>query len=102
MATPTTTWTPDGPRLRTDTTPWHRQFWPWFLIAIPAVSVVASFATLAIAIRNADTVVSEPGYALSRFAVEYPADEGHAGNAPAASPHAAPEAGGEDPVRTVP
>lgn len=93
MATPATTWTPDGPRLRTDTKPWHRQFWPWFLIAIPALSVVASFATLAIAIRNADDVVSEPGYELSRFAVEHPA---------AGTPVAPAKVAGETPDRTRP
>lgn len=92
MATPATTWTPDGPRLRTDTKPWHRQFWPWFLIAIPAISVAASFATLAIAIRNADDVVSEPGYELSRFAVEHPA-----GGVPAPA-----KVAGETPERTRP
>lgn len=62
-----------GARARTDTKPWYRQFWPWFLIALPATAVVASFATLAIAIRNADEVVSDPDYELSRFAEEIPA-----------------------------
>lgn len=75
MATPlnTSVASPEGSRLRTDTTPWYRQFWPWFLIAVPAVSVVASTAMLVIAIRNADEVVSAPGYELSRFAEERPA-----------------------------
>jgi hypothetical protein len=37
--------------------PWYRQFWPWFLIALPTVAVVASFASLAVALRNADSLV---------------------------------------------
>ena len=38
-------------------TPWYRQFWPWFIIALPASAVVASFITLWIAISNPDQVV---------------------------------------------
>jgi len=41
--------------------PWYKQFWPWFLIALPATSVVASFVTLVIAVRNADSLV-RPDY----------------------------------------
>jgi hypothetical protein len=37
--------------------PWYRQFWPWFLIALPSTAVIASFASLAIALRNADSLV---------------------------------------------
>jgi len=66
---------PEGLSLRTDTRPWYRQFWPWFVIALPAISVVAGIATLVIAIRNADEVVSAPGYELSRFAEERPVRE---------------------------
>lgn len=39
--------------------PWYRQFWPWFLIALPTTAVVASIASLVIALRNADTLVRE-------------------------------------------
>jgi uncharacterized protein len=39
--------------------PWYKQFWPWFLIALPASAVVASIASLVIAVRNADTLVRE-------------------------------------------
>ena len=39
--------------------PWYTQFWPWFLIALPATAVVASIASLVIAVRNADTLVRE-------------------------------------------
>jgi len=33
------------------------QFWPWFLIALPSAAVVASIASLVIALRNADSLV---------------------------------------------
>jgi hypothetical protein len=32
--------------------PWYRQFWPWFIIALPAAAVLASFYTLWLAISN--------------------------------------------------
>jgi hypothetical protein len=37
--------------------PWYRQFWPWFIIALPASVVVASFITLWLAISNPDPLV---------------------------------------------
>jgi len=40
-------------------TPWYRQFWPWFIIALPASVVVASFVTLWLAISNPDHLVIE-------------------------------------------
>ena len=39
--------------------PWYTQFWPWFLIALPTTAVIASLASLVIALRNADTLVRE-------------------------------------------
>ena len=41
---------------------WYRQFWPWFLIALPASVVVASFFMLYLAIKHADTLVSDNYY----------------------------------------
>ena len=38
-------------------TPWYRQFWPWFIIALPASVVIASFFTLWLAISNPDHLV---------------------------------------------
>lgn len=37
--------------------PWYKQFWPWFIIALPASVVVASFYTLWLAISNPDPLV---------------------------------------------
>lgn len=39
------------------TLPWYRQFWPWFLIALPAATVVAGIATLVIAATGSDDLV---------------------------------------------
>ena len=33
-----------------DTEPWYRQFWPWFLIAVPALTVLACMVTIYIAL----------------------------------------------------
>jgi hypothetical protein len=43
-------------------TPWYRQFWPWFVIMLPASAVVAGIATLIIAIDHPDTVVVDDYY----------------------------------------
>ncbi len=43
-------------------TPWYRQFWPWFIIALPASAVLAGLATLAIAIRYPDAMVVDDYY----------------------------------------
>ena len=48
---------PDG-----DTRPWHRQFWPWFLIMLPASVVVAGLSTLYIANRHSDDLVVDEYY----------------------------------------
>ena len=37
--------------------PWYRQFWPWALIALPATAVIASIATVIIAVKNPDGLV---------------------------------------------
>lgn len=42
--------------------PWYKQFWPWFLIILPMCAVVASFATLFIAIDNSDSLVAQEYY----------------------------------------
>lgn len=52
---------PQDPR-REDTLPWYRQFWPWFLIALPGSVVIAAFATLYIASRHSDDLVVDEYY----------------------------------------
>ena len=63
-----------------DTKPWYRQFWPWFIIALPASAVVGGRITLWIAVQTSDSLVlqSEDGVrnasdrriAAERFASE--------------------------------
>ncbi|WP_374335781.1 FixH family protein [Leeia sp.] len=43
-------------------TPWYRQFWPWLLICLPGVVVIASIATWVIASRTADDEVDKDYY----------------------------------------
>lgn len=43
--------------VREDTQPWYRQFWPWFVIAIPAASVVAGLTTVWISMQTTDSLV---------------------------------------------
>lgn len=42
--------------------PWYREPWPWFLMAGPAIVIVAAFVTLWLAIRSSDGLVSEDYY----------------------------------------
>ena len=42
---------------REDTEPWYRQFWPWFIIALPTFAVVAGFYTLWLAMQSQDSLV---------------------------------------------
>ncbi len=50
------------PLPREDSQPWYRQFWPWFLILLPASVVVAGISTLVIANRHADDLVVDEYY----------------------------------------
>jgi len=45
-----------------DSLPWYRQFWPWFLISLPATVVVAGFITLYIANKYSDDLVADEPY----------------------------------------
>ena len=45
-----------------DTQPWYRQFWPWFLISLPATVVVAGLSTVYIASKGADDLVVDNYY----------------------------------------
>lgn len=42
--------------------PWYRQAWPWFLIAVPAVAVIAGVATLWLAVSTSDGLVVDDYY----------------------------------------
>ena len=47
------------PQSRADKpTPWYRQFWPWFLIALPLTAVIGGLVTIVIAVRTSDTLVT--------------------------------------------
>lgn len=48
--------------MSTDPIPWYRQFWPWFLIALPASSVCAGIATVLIASADPDGLVTDDYY----------------------------------------
>lgn len=41
---------------------WYKQFWPWFLIALPASVVVASIVTIIIASHKPDSIVVDDYY----------------------------------------
>lgn len=42
--------------------PWYKQFWPWFIISLPASAVVGGIITLIIATENADSLVVDDYY----------------------------------------
>ncbi|NVJ49269.1 MAG: FixH family protein [Gammaproteobacteria bacterium] len=43
---------------REDTQPWYKQFWPWFIIALPGSVVIAGFVTLWISMQNSHEMVT--------------------------------------------
>lgn len=46
---------------RTDSAPWYRHGWVWFVIAIPSSAVIAGMITLMLAIGNPDHLVVDQG-----------------------------------------
>lgn len=42
--------------------PWYKQFWPWFLIALPLTSVTYSFTALGLFTKNQVSLVAEDYY----------------------------------------
>ena len=42
---------------REDTEPWYRQFWPWFIIALPASAVIAGLFTVWLSLQTSDSLV---------------------------------------------
>lgn len=49
-----------------DIKPWYRQFWPWFLITLPGIVVIAALYTVYIAFTHADAVVVDDYYTQGR------------------------------------
>lgn len=46
--------------------PWYRQFWPWFLIALPGSVVLASAVTVWIALRSPNPLVVDDYSRIAR------------------------------------
>ncbi|MDY6918801.1 MAG: FixH family protein [Pseudomonadota bacterium] len=46
----------------TDSKPWFRQFWPWFLIAIPLSSVIMGVVMINLAVGGKDSLVRKDWY----------------------------------------
>ena len=42
--------------------PWYKQFWPWFIMALPASAVIAGIITIIIAVNNPDGLVKDDYY----------------------------------------
>jgi hypothetical protein len=51
---------PADAAIEQQTRPWYREPWPWVLIAIPLLTVIASFVTLWLALSHPDYLVVEP------------------------------------------
>jgi hypothetical protein len=47
-------------------TPWYKQFWPWFLIAVPLSSFIVGFTVLHLAINTSDSLVVDDYYKQGR------------------------------------
>jgi hypothetical protein len=45
-----------------DTKPWYQQFWPWAIMSLPAIAVVAGTITIVIAFKTDDGLVSDDYY----------------------------------------
>lgn len=46
--------------------PWYRQFWPWFLIALPASVVIASMVTIWLAVSRPNPMVVDDYSRIAR------------------------------------
>lgn len=47
---------------RTDTKPWYKYFWPWFLIAVPVSSFMMAFVLVNVATNTDDSLVVDDYY----------------------------------------
>lgn len=63
----------------TDTTPWYKQFWPWFVLAIPATAVVLGITLLIVATQNRVSIVQDDWY-KEGLAINQRLDKQHAAN----------------------
>ena len=45
-----------------DQKPWHKQFWPWFLISMPLIAVIGGVITFAIAVTYRDGLSCDDCY----------------------------------------
>jgi len=59
-----------------DAKPWYRQFWPWFLISLPASAVIASLYTVSLAFRTTDSLVVTSDDGMDVVAERHLAAEG--------------------------
>ena len=48
--------------LRSDSSPWYKERWPWILMAGPAIVIVAGIATLWLAVASNDGLVTDDYY----------------------------------------
>lgn len=48
--------------LRSENEPWYKYRWPWFLMAGPAIVVIAGFITLWLAVKSFDGLVTDDYY----------------------------------------
>lgn len=62
MSTPTRSAFEDG----RDPEPWYRQFWPWFLIALPTSVVIASMVTIWLAVSRPNPMVVDDYSRIAR------------------------------------
>jgi hypothetical protein len=46
--------------------PWHRQFWPWFIIALLAYSVIQGISLLTLAINHPPGLISDDYYDVGK------------------------------------
>jgi hypothetical protein len=77
--------------MRTDTQPWYRQFWPWFLIALPGSTVIGCAITIWLAVTNPDTIVrSGDAGAGAAYQPQSEVRAAHTGSRP---PTSTPDAG---------
>ena len=53
-------------RLHSDSRPWYREPWPWFLISIPALAIIGGGVTLWLALHSNNSLVVDDYYREGR------------------------------------